>query len=240
MVSHLRQQAAGAPVKDEALIASVPDAHDSASVGAVKVAYQISAQSRQKKPANGRVKVMASRCGSSRRVSCGLILVGGWADSGTDAVDLTLRRNAPGRRSTSVRFGIGAIRKEAQRGLMHPGRDAIGARPDLPITNDGPVKCRLLSPATEVDPCSDAASRWIVLQSAPDVGIIKALPDYFRRRRGQQNRHGASLPPFCASAVPPQGVAITALGGVGLYLKRCLMSPGDGQGVLACGVCLSV
>jgi len=39
MVSHLRQQAAGAPVKDEALIASVPDAHDSASVGAVKVAY---------------------------------------------------------------------------------------------------------------------------------------------------------------------------------------------------------
>jgi hypothetical protein len=46
-------------------------------------------------------------------VSCGLIHVGGWADLGTDAVDLTLRRNAPGRRSTAVRFGIGAIREKA-------------------------------------------------------------------------------------------------------------------------------
>jgi hypothetical protein len=28
----------------------------------------------------------------------------------------------------------------------------IGGRPDLPITNDGPVECRLLGRAPEVDP----------------------------------------------------------------------------------------
>jgi hypothetical protein len=56
-----------------------------------------------------------------------------------------------------VLFGIGAIREKAQRGLVHPRRNAIGCRPDLPITNDGAAKCRLLGPASEVDPSSDAA-----------------------------------------------------------------------------------
>ena len=39
----------------------------------------------------------------------------------------------------AVLFGIGAIREEAQRGLVHPRRDAIGGRPNLLITNDGPA-----------------------------------------------------------------------------------------------------
>jgi hypothetical protein len=40
-------------------------------------------------------------------------------------------------------FGIEAIGEEAQRGLVHPRR-YTGRRPDLPIPDDGPVKCRLL------------------------------------------------------------------------------------------------
>src|SRR5260370_4832852 len=62
------------------------------------------------------------------------------------------------RRFGAVLFGIGAIREQAQRGLVQPRRDAIGRRPDLPITNDGPVECRLLGLAAEVDPRSDAAA----------------------------------------------------------------------------------
>ena len=41
------------------------------------------------------------------------------------------------RRFSAVLFGIGAIREEAQRGFMHPRRDVIGRRPDLPILDDG-------------------------------------------------------------------------------------------------------
>src|SRR5580704_12949817 len=74
-------------------------------------------------------------------------------------------------------FGIGAIREQAQHGLVQPRRDAIGCRPDLPITNDGPVECRLLGPTAVVDLCSDA-TRWrLVLYPAPDFGVVKALQD---------------------------------------------------------------
>jgi hypothetical protein len=40
---------------------------------------------------------------------------------------------------------------------------------------------------------------WLVLLEPG----VEALQDYFQRRRSQQNRHRASLPPFCASAIPP-------------------------------------
>jgi hypothetical protein len=56
----------------------------------------------------------------------------------------------------AVLFGIWAIWEKAQRRLMHPRRDAISCRPDLPITNDGAVEGRLLGSAAEVDPGSDA------------------------------------------------------------------------------------
>ena len=75
----------------------------------------------------------------------------------------------------AVRFGIGAIREEAQRRLMHPRRDAIGRRPDLLITDDGPVKCRLLGTAPKVDPSRDAAGWRFVLYPAPDFRVVKAL-----------------------------------------------------------------
>jgi hypothetical protein len=39
----------------------------------------------------------------------------------------------------AVLFGIGAIREEAQRGLVYPRRYAIRGRPDLLISNDGPA-----------------------------------------------------------------------------------------------------
>jgi len=51
-----------------------------------------------------------------------------------------LGRNTRARRSTAVRFGIGAIREKAQRWSVHPRRDAIGRWPDLAIANDGPWK----------------------------------------------------------------------------------------------------
>jgi hypothetical protein len=79
------------------------------------------------------------------------------------------------RRFGAVLFGIRALREEAQRGLVHPRRDAIGRWPDLPITNNGAVECRLLGPTAVVDPCSDAASGRIVLYPAPDFGAVKAL-----------------------------------------------------------------
>src|SRR5450432_3994241 len=81
------------------------------------------------------------------------------------------------RRFGAVLFGIGAIREKAQRSLVQPRRDAIGRRPDLPVTDDGPVECRLLGPTAVVDPCSDAASRRLVLYPAPDFGVVKALQD---------------------------------------------------------------
>jgi hypothetical protein len=60
---------------------------------------------------------------------------------------------------------------------MHPRRDTIGCRPDLPIANHGPVECRLLGPAPEVDPRCDAARWRLVLYSAPDFGFVEALQD---------------------------------------------------------------
>jgi hypothetical protein len=81
------------------------------------------------------------------------------------------------RRFGAVLFGIGAIREEAQRRLMHPRRDAIGCRSNLPITNNGPVECRFVGPAAEVDPCSDTARWWLVLDAAPDLRVVKTLYD---------------------------------------------------------------
>ena len=81
------------------------------------------------------------------------------------------------RRFGAVLFGIGGIREEAQCGLVHPRRDAIGCRPNLLVTDDGPVKCRLLSPATEVDPGSDAAGWRFILDAAPDLKFVSALQD---------------------------------------------------------------
>ena len=88
------------------------------------------------------------------------------------------------RRFGAVFFGIGAIREEAQRGLVQPRRDTIRSRPHLPITNNGPVECRLLGTAPKVDPCSDATCWRLVLYPAPDFGVMEALQDYFQRRRG--------------------------------------------------------
>src|SRR5258708_8477501 len=92
------------------------------------------------------------------------------------------------RRFGAVLFGIGAIREQAQRGLVQPRRDAIGRRPDLPITNDGPVECRLLGPTAVVDPCSYAASGRLGLYPAPDFRLVKTFQDDFYAVRGQQRR----------------------------------------------------
>src|SRR5580693_238431 len=93
-------------------------------------------------------------------------------------------------RRFGVLFGIGAIREEAHRGLVHPRCHAIGCRPDLPITDDGPVECRVLGPVAVVDPCSDAARWRLVLYPAPDLGFVEALQDGFQGRRSQRSRHG--------------------------------------------------
>jgi hypothetical protein len=61
-----------------------------------------------------------------------------------------------------------------QRRFMQPRGDAIG---DLPITNDGPVECRLLGPAAEVDPCGDAAGWRFILDTAPDLLVVQAVQD---------------------------------------------------------------
>ena len=53
---------------------------------------------------------------------------------------------------------------------MHPRRDAVGRWPDLLVTNDGAVECRLLGPAAVVDPGSDAARWRLVLYAATDLG----------------------------------------------------------------------
>src|SRR5580693_5915822 len=82
------------------------------------------------------------------------------------------------RRFGAVLFGIGAIREQAQHGLVQPRRDGeISGRPDLPITNNGPVECRLLGPTAVVDPCSDAARWRLVLYPAPDFRLVKAVQD---------------------------------------------------------------
>jgi hypothetical protein len=87
------------------------------------------------------------------------------------------------RRFGAVLFGIGAIREKAQRSLVQPRRDKICSRPYLPIANDGAVECRLLGPAAVVDPGSDAAGWWFVLDAASDFRIVKALQDALQRRR---------------------------------------------------------
>jgi len=62
---------------------------------------------------------------------------------------------------------------------MQPCCDAIGCRPDLPITDDGPVERRFLGPVAEVDPRSNAAGWRFVLYPAPDFGFVKALQGEF-------------------------------------------------------------
>jgi hypothetical protein len=56
---------------------------------------------------------------------------------------------------------------------MQPRCAAIDCRPDLLITDDGPVERRFLGPAAEVDPSSDAAGWRFVLYRAPDFGFVK-------------------------------------------------------------------
>ena len=82
-------------------------------------------------------------------------------------------------RRFGVLFGIRAFREKTQRRFMQPRRDAIGRRPDLPITNDGPVECGLVGPAAEVDPGRDTACRRFVLYPVPDFGFVEALQDEF-------------------------------------------------------------
>jgi hypothetical protein len=60
---------------------------------------------------------------------------------------------------------------------MHPGSDAIGRRPHLLITNNGPVECRLLGTAPKVHPGSDAAGRRFVLYTAADFRVVEGLQD---------------------------------------------------------------
>jgi hypothetical protein len=67
---------------------------------------------------------------------------------------------------------------------MHPGSNAIGCRPDLLITDNGAVKRRLLGSAAEVYPRSDATSGRFVLYPAAHFRLVKALQNYFQRRRG--------------------------------------------------------
>jgi hypothetical protein len=77
----------------------------------------------------------------------------------------------------AVLFGIGAIREKANRGLVHPRRDAIRCRPNLLVSNDGPVKCSFLGAAAVVDPGCDAARWRFILDAAPDLRVVKALQD---------------------------------------------------------------
>jgi hypothetical protein len=58
---------------------------------------------------------------------------------------------------------------------MQPRRDAVGGRPNLPITNDGAVERRLLGAVAEVNKGGDTAGRRLVLYPAPDFGLVKAL-----------------------------------------------------------------
>src|SRR6266566_3989338 len=87
-----------------------------------------------------------------------------------------------------------------QRDLMHPCRDAMGCRPDLPITNDGPVECGLLGPAAEFDPCSDATGWRFVLDTPSDFGFVKAVEDAFQRRCGHR---GCGCRDFISAAARP-------------------------------------
>jgi hypothetical protein len=77
----------------------------------------------------------------------------------------------------AVLFGIGAIREKPQRRFMHLCGDAIGRWPVLLVTDDGPVECRLLSTATEVDPSSDAAGWRFILDAALNLGVVKTLQE---------------------------------------------------------------
>jgi hypothetical protein len=114
-------------------------------------------------------------------------------------------------RSTAVRFGIRAIRKEAERCLMHPGRDTIGRRPDFPISHNGRVKRRLLGTATEFDPGSDAARWWLVLNAAANFRLVEALQDNFQGGRSQQSRHGTNVAPSMPIESPYQGSGLRSM-----------------------------
>src|SRR5260370_38204978 len=83
------------------------------------------------------------------------------------------------RRFGAVFSGIGAFREKTQRGLMQPRRDAIGRRPNLPITDDGPVERRLLGAVPVVNQCGDTARRRLGLYPAPDFGLVKTFQDDF-------------------------------------------------------------
>jgi hypothetical protein len=63
---------------------------------------------------------------------------------------------------------------------MQPRRDAVGRRPRILITSDGAVECRLLGPAAEANPGSDARP---LAAPAPDFGFVKALQDALQSRR---------------------------------------------------------
>ena len=93
---------------------------------------------------------------------------------------------------------------------MHPRRDAIGRRPDLPITNDGAVKCRLLGSTAVVNPGSDAARRGLVLDATTDLSFVQALQDDFQRRWSQRSRHGASLSSFPVNGTQDNSVVTSA------------------------------
>jgi hypothetical protein len=83
---------------------------------------------------------------------------------------------------------------------MQPRRNAISGRPDLLVTNDGAVECRLLGAAAEVDPGSDAAHWRLVLYPAPDFGFVEALQDDFQRRGVSKVDMGVNLSSFPVTA----------------------------------------
>jgi hypothetical protein len=73
--------------------------------------------------------------------------------------------------------GIRALLDLEREGETRLWAKLSGRRPDLPVTDDGPLECRLLGLAAVVDPGGDA-TRWrLVLYPAPDFGIVEALQD---------------------------------------------------------------
>jgi hypothetical protein len=79
---------------------------------------------------------------------------------------------------------------------VQPRRDAIGSRPHLPITNNGPVECRLLGAAAEVNPGSDAAG-WrfprvpVGAKTQSCNGLAKRASSTLPRRALGGKHHGS-------------------------------------------------